>query len=65
MLVSELLRKDLKGNILEVEFRVNFRDYVASGVLLFDSKKMNYLMIQVIGKVKEVIESYQGLLNGC
>lgn len=44
MLVSELLRKDLKGNILEVEFRANFRDHVASRASLSDSKKMNYLM---------------------
>jgi len=45
--------------------RANFRDQVENRASLTDNEEMNYLMTYTTGKVRKVIENYQGLPNGC
>ena len=48
-----------------LQFRTNFSDQVENRSSLTDSEKMSYLLSYTTGRAKEVIESYQGLPNGC
>ena len=46
-------------------FRANFRDQEEHRASLTDREKMNYSMSYTTGKVREAIENYRGLPNGC
>ena len=48
-----------------LRFRANFKDQVESKLSLSDSEKMNYLLTYTTGRARKVIETYQGLPNGC
>ena len=41
------------------------KDEIENRASLIESEKMNYLMTYTTGKVREVIENYQGLSNSC